>query len=182
MGAQGALAPFLKFGVEQSGALADLRGTDAGAAEFLDDGGDSCGPPPTSFLRATHLHPSGVRLRSARFAHLPSASPRRGEAEGRKTNYRQSLTPTYSCVWKPGGITKSTNRRAQEIITPPYETLTWTPLVAATCCFPSSEKCHPARIASRHRITARDRDKFTSPVLQGESSSRECAREPAVRE
>ena len=41
--AEGALAPFLEFGVQEFGARADLGGTDGGAAEFLDDGGDFAG-------------------------------------------------------------------------------------------------------------------------------------------
>ena len=36
-------APFFKFGVEELGAVADLRGTDGRAAEFLDEGGDFAG-------------------------------------------------------------------------------------------------------------------------------------------
>ena len=36
--------------------------------------GNQCGPPSTSFSRAERLHPSGVRLRSARYARLRSAS------------------------------------------------------------------------------------------------------------
>jgi len=42
-GAQGAGAPGVEFGVQEFGALADLGGTDAGAAEVLDDGGDFAG-------------------------------------------------------------------------------------------------------------------------------------------
>src|ERR1019366_2608310 len=42
-GSQGPVAPFLEFGVEEFGAVADLGGTDGGAAEFLDDGGDFAG-------------------------------------------------------------------------------------------------------------------------------------------
>lgn len=41
--AEGALAPFLEFGIQEFGARADLGGTDAGAAEFLDNGGDFAG-------------------------------------------------------------------------------------------------------------------------------------------
>jgi hypothetical protein len=37
------VAPFLEFGVEEFGAVADLGGADAGTAEFLDDGGDLAG-------------------------------------------------------------------------------------------------------------------------------------------
>jgi hypothetical protein len=40
MRAEGSLTPFLEFVVEELGALADLGGTNAGAAELLDDGGD----------------------------------------------------------------------------------------------------------------------------------------------
>jgi len=42
-GTQGPVAPFLEFGVEEFGAVADLGGTDGVAAEFLDDGGDFAG-------------------------------------------------------------------------------------------------------------------------------------------
>ena len=42
-GPQRAVAPFLQFGVQEFGAVADLGGTDGGAAEFLDDGGDFAG-------------------------------------------------------------------------------------------------------------------------------------------
>lgn len=42
-GSQRPVAPLLKFEVKALGALADLSGTDAGAAEFLDDGGDFAG-------------------------------------------------------------------------------------------------------------------------------------------
>jgi hypothetical protein len=42
-GAEGAIAPLLEFGVEEFGAGADLGGADAGAAEFLDNGGDFAG-------------------------------------------------------------------------------------------------------------------------------------------
>ena len=40
---QGPVAPLLEFGVQEFGAVADLGGTDGGAAEFLDDGGDFAG-------------------------------------------------------------------------------------------------------------------------------------------
>ncbi len=39
-GSQGPVAPFLQFGVQVFGAVADLGGTDGGAAELLDNGGD----------------------------------------------------------------------------------------------------------------------------------------------
>jgi hypothetical protein len=42
-GTQGTIPPILEFGVEAFGAIADLGGTDGGAAEFLDDGGDFAG-------------------------------------------------------------------------------------------------------------------------------------------
>jgi hypothetical protein len=42
-GCQRPVAPFLEFGVQEFGAVADLGGTDGGAAEFLDDGGDFAG-------------------------------------------------------------------------------------------------------------------------------------------
>ena len=38
--AEGALAPLLEFGIQELGARTDLGGTDAGTAEFLDEGGD----------------------------------------------------------------------------------------------------------------------------------------------
>ena len=232
MGVQGTVAPFLEFGVEEFGARADLGGTDAGAAEFLDDGGDfaggdaldvhfghgqfesllgadaffqgagiefgftpdlwdaegdgadaageglgfvaigvteagvgalvglgledlmafdahgfvdeqadtfgeavvallgqelqdvvqefrigvvghvmfrvgcvcdtstgnQCGPPSTSFSRAERLHPSGVRLRSARYARLRSASPRRGEAGEEKDNLQKQVYTGFCMV------------------------------------------------------------------------------------
>ena len=41
--AESPLPPFLEFGVEELGARTDLRGPDAGAAEFFDDGGDFAG-------------------------------------------------------------------------------------------------------------------------------------------
>ena len=41
-------------------------------------------PPSTSFSRAERLHPSGVRLRSARYTRLRSASPRKGAGGGKK--------------------------------------------------------------------------------------------------
>jgi len=40
IGAERAGTPFLEFGVEEFGAVANLGGTDAGAAEFFHDGGD----------------------------------------------------------------------------------------------------------------------------------------------
>ena len=42
-GTQGPVAPFLEFGVEEFGAVADLGGTDGVAAEFFDDSGDFAG-------------------------------------------------------------------------------------------------------------------------------------------
>ena len=64
--------------------------------------GNQHDPPSTSFSRAKRLHPSGVRLRSARYAPLRSASPRRGEAGWKKdklqkTNYTgpKSLNDSY---------------------------------------------------------------------------------------
>jgi hypothetical protein len=58
--------------------------------------GNQCGPPSTSFSRVERLHPSGVRLRSARYAHLHSASPRRGEAGGKKDKLQKQFY-TGSC-------------------------------------------------------------------------------------
>src|SRR5208282_6465977 len=55
--------------------------------------GNQCGPPSTSFSRAGRLHPSGVRLRSAR---LRSASPRRGGGGGKKDNLQKDFyTPCH---------------------------------------------------------------------------------------
>ena len=42
-GSQRPVAPFLEFGVQEFGVVADLGGTDGGAAEFLDNGGDFAG-------------------------------------------------------------------------------------------------------------------------------------------
>src|SRR6266545_2926614 len=54
--------------------------------------GNHCGPPSTSFARAEQLHPFGVRLRSARYARLRSASPQRGEAGGKKDNLQMHVS------------------------------------------------------------------------------------------
>jgi hypothetical protein len=57
--------------------------------------GNQCGPPSTSFSRAERLHPSGVRLRSARYARLRSASPRRGGGGGKKDKLQKDFyTPS----------------------------------------------------------------------------------------
>src|ERR1019366_8380254 len=53
--------------------------------------GNQRDPPSTSFPRAERLHPSGVRLRSARYARLRSASPRRGEDGGQKDNLQNQF-------------------------------------------------------------------------------------------
>ncbi len=53
--------------------------------------GNQCGPPSTSFSRAERLHPSGVRLRSARYARLRSASPRRGGGGGKKDKLQRDF-------------------------------------------------------------------------------------------
>ena len=53
--------------------------------------GNHCGPPSTRFSRAERLHPSGVRLRSARSARLRSAEPRRGEDGGKKDNLQKQV-------------------------------------------------------------------------------------------
>ena len=45
----------------------------------------------TSFSRAERLHPSGVRLRSARYARLRSASPRRGGGGGKKDKLQKEI-------------------------------------------------------------------------------------------
>ena len=49
-GAAGVVAPFWEFGVEEFGTGADVGGTDAGAAECLDEGGDCAGRD------ALHIH------------------------------------------------------------------------------------------------------------------------------
>src|SRR5262252_4633975 len=49
------------------------------------------GPPSTSFSGAERLPPSGVRLRSARYARLRSASPRRGEGGGKEDNLQKEI-------------------------------------------------------------------------------------------
>ena len=41
--AEGAVTPFLEFGIEEFGASADLGGTDGGATEFFNDRGDAAG-------------------------------------------------------------------------------------------------------------------------------------------
>jgi hypothetical protein len=53
--------------------------------------GNQYGPPSTSFSRAERLRPSGVRLRSARYARLRSASPRRGGGAGKKDNLQKQI-------------------------------------------------------------------------------------------
>ena len=59
--------------------------------------GNQRGPPSTSFSRAERLHPSGVRLRSARYARLRSASPRRGGGGGKKDNLQKEIyTPSVA--------------------------------------------------------------------------------------
>src|SRR6266704_3317060 len=61
--------------------------------------GNQCGPPSTSFSRAERLHPSGVRLRSARYARLRSASPRRGGGGGKKDKLQKEFyTPKRSIL------------------------------------------------------------------------------------
>jgi len=52
--------------------------------------GNQRDPPSTSFSRAERLHPSGVRLRSARCARLRSASPQRGEAGWKKDKLQKA--------------------------------------------------------------------------------------------
>ena len=65
---QGPVAPLLEFGVQEFGAVADLGGTDGGAAEFLDDGGDFAGGDPWTYLSAM----ASLRACSER---RPSAKP-----------------------------------------------------------------------------------------------------------
>ena len=48
-----------------------------------------CDPPSTSFSRAVRLCPFGARLRSARYARLRSASPRRGQRRRNKDNLQK---------------------------------------------------------------------------------------------
>jgi hypothetical protein len=59
--------------------------------------GNQLGPPSTSFSRAERLHPSGVRLRSARYARLRSASPRRGGGGGKKDKLQKDF---YTGFWR----------------------------------------------------------------------------------
>jgi len=53
--------------------------------------GNQCGPPSTSFSRSEHLHPLGVRLRSARYARLRFASPQGGEDGWKKDNLQKQF-------------------------------------------------------------------------------------------
>src|ERR1700678_3522955 len=53
--------------------------------------GNQYDPPSTSFSRAERLAPSGVRLRSARYAHLRSASPRRGQGGEKKDKLQKQI-------------------------------------------------------------------------------------------
>ena len=57
--------------------------------------GNQLGPPSTSFSRAERLHPSGVRLRSARYARLRSASPRRGGGRRKEDNLQKDFYTDY---------------------------------------------------------------------------------------
>jgi len=59
------------------------------------------GPPSASFPRAVRLHPSGVRLRSARYARLRCASPRRGEAGGKKNKLQKQVYTSHAPVVCP---------------------------------------------------------------------------------
>ena len=64
--------------------------------------GNQFDPPSTSFSRAERLHPSGVRLRSARYARLRSASPRRGGGGGKKDKLQKDFyTPTNPGLAQP---------------------------------------------------------------------------------
>src|SRR5438445_2767712 len=64
--------------------------------------GNQHDPPSTSFSRAERLHPSGVRLRSARYARLRSASPRRGGGGGKKDKLQKDFyTPQANWVAGP---------------------------------------------------------------------------------
>jgi hypothetical protein len=73
-----------------------------------------CGPPSTSFSRAVRLCPSGARLRSARYARLRSASPRRGRGAGTKTIYRNTFTPP---VGYPQDVTEAeANMKFQRLL------------------------------------------------------------------
>ena len=62
--------------------------------------GNQGGPPSTSFSRAERLSPSGVRLRSARYARLHSASPRRGKDRGKKDNLQKQFYTDPFCVYQ----------------------------------------------------------------------------------
>jgi hypothetical protein len=76
---QGPFAPFFEFGVQELGAFTDLRGTDRGAAELFDDGGDFAGGDALDihfgegefeglFGAQTFLEGTGVEVHA--FAHL----------------------------------------------------------------------------------------------------------------
>ena len=71
--------------------------------------GNHDGPPSTSFLRAERPDPSGARLRSARYARLRSASPRRGQDGGKSKLQKQFYTGQYETAfqfpqsWDGGG-------------------------------------------------------------------------------
>jgi len=54
--------------------------------------GNQYDPPSTSFSRAERLAPSGVRLRSARYA-----SPRRGQRGGKKDKLQKQIYTNGSC-------------------------------------------------------------------------------------
>jgi hypothetical protein len=71
--------------------------------------GNHGGPPSTSFPRAERPDPSGVRLRSARYAHLRSAEPRRGQ-DGGKKNKLQKQFYTGSGEQLLPGFEKTTRR------------------------------------------------------------------------
>jgi hypothetical protein len=53
--------------------------------------GNQYGPPSTSFSRAECRSPSGVWLRSARYARLRSAKPRRGTGGAKKDNLQKQI-------------------------------------------------------------------------------------------
>jgi hypothetical protein len=55
-------------------------------------------PPSASFSRAERLAPSGGRLRSARYARLRSAAPRRGQGGGRKDKLQKQIYTNLSIL------------------------------------------------------------------------------------
>ena len=83
--------------------------------------GNPSDPPSTSFSRTEPLRPSGVRLRSARSARLHSASPRKGEAEWKKTKLQTEIYTDWDigdggvCVFQTGTILRNSGEGAVAI-------------------------------------------------------------------